>query len=70
MSKAALRNVAVGTIGLLSNPAEFAAAGGLTLPEQGGPISGTSQAGQAAVAQDASTAWLNPALGRHLHIRG
>ena len=31
MSKAVLRNVAVGTIGLLSNPAVFAAAGGLTL---------------------------------------
>ncbi len=39
----------------------LAAAGGLTLPEQGGPISGTSQDGQAAVARDASTAWLNPA---------
>ena len=35
----------------------FAQAGGLTRPEQGDPISGTSQVGQAAVARDASTAW-------------
>ncbi len=36
-------------------------AGGLYLPENGGPINGTAQAGSAAVARDAETAWLNPA---------
>ena len=35
--------------------------GGLALPEDGGPINGTAQAGSAAVARDAQTAWLNPA---------
>jgi len=35
--------------------------GGLSFPEDGGPINGTAQAGQAAVARDAQTAWLNPA---------
>lgn len=39
----------------------FAQSGGLTLSEQGGPISGTAQAGQTAIARDASTTWLNPA---------
>jgi len=39
----------------------FAQAGGLALPEDGGPINGTAQAGSAAVARDAQTAWLNPA---------
>jgi long-chain fatty acid transport protein len=53
--------IAVSTIALLWSSGVFSQAGGLTLPEQGGPISGTSQAGQAAVARDASTAWLNPA---------
>ena len=48
-------------VALLWSSSAFAQAGGLTLPEQGGPISGTSQAGQAAIARDASTAWLNPA---------
>jgi long-chain fatty acid transport protein len=56
------RNIIVASvIALLWSSGIFAQAGGLTLPEQGGPISGTSQAGQAAVARDASTAWLNPA---------
>ena len=36
-------------------------AGGIYLPEDGGPINGTAQAGSAAVARDAQTAWLNPA---------
>ena len=35
--------------------------GGLYLPESGGPINGTAQAGSAAVARDAEAAWLNPA---------
>ncbi len=39
----------------------FAQAGGIYLPEDGGPINGTAQAGSAAVARDAQTAWLNPA---------
>ena len=56
-----LRKVAASTAALLWSSGVFSQAGGLTLPEQGGPISGTSQAGQAAVAWDASTAWLNPA---------
>ncbi len=38
-----------------------AQAGGLYLPENGGPINGTAQAGSAAIARDAETAWLNPA---------
>ena len=36
-------------------------AGGLSLPETGGPIDGTAQAGSAAVARDAQTSRLNPA---------
>jgi len=36
-------------------------AGGLYLPENGGPSNGTAQAGSAALARDAETAWLNPA---------
>ncbi len=56
-----LRPVATGAAVLLSSRSAFAQAGGLALPEPGGPISGTSQAGQAAIARDASTAWLNPA---------
>ena len=36
-------------------------AGGLYLPENGGPINGTAQAGSGAVARDAETAFLNPA---------
>ena len=36
-------------------------AGGFYLPENGGPINGTAQAGSAAVARDAETAFLNPA---------
>jgi long-chain fatty acid transport protein len=35
--------------------------GGLYLPENGGPSSGTAQAGSGALARDAETAWLNPA---------
>jgi long-chain fatty acid transport protein len=35
--------------------------GGLYLPEHGGPATGTAMAGQAAIARDAQTAWLNPA---------
>ncbi len=58
---AALRRAAASSVVLLWSTAAFGQAGGLTFPEQGGPISGTSQAGQAAVARDASTAWLNPA---------
>ncbi len=38
-----------------------AQSGGLALTEDGGPINGTAQAGSAAVARDAQTAWLNPA---------
>ena len=38
-----------------------AQSGGFALSEDGGPINGTSQAGSAAVARDAQTAWLNPA---------
>ena len=56
-----LRSVAASTIAFLWSSGAFAQAGGLTLQEQVGPISGTSLAGQAAVARDASTAWLNPA---------
>lgn len=36
-------------------------AGGVFLPENGGPINGTAQAGSAAAARDAETAFLNPA---------
>jgi len=36
-------------------------AGGLYLPEGGGPVNGTAQAGSAALARNAETAWLNPA---------
>jgi long-chain fatty acid transport protein len=36
-------------------------AGGVYLPEGGGPVNGTAQAGSAALARDAETAWLNPA---------
>ena len=36
-------------------------AGGLYLPENGGPLNGTAQAGSGALARDAETAWLNPA---------
>ncbi len=46
---------------LLVSAAGVAQAGGLSLPEDGGPINGTAQAGSAAVARDAQTAWLNPA---------
>jgi long-chain fatty acid transport protein len=35
--------------------------GGIFLPEAGGPSNGTAQAGSAAVARDAETAYLNPA---------
>lgn len=35
--------------------------GGLYLPENGGPANGTAQAGSAATARDAETAFLNPA---------
>ncbi len=35
--------------------------GGLSLPEDGGPLNGTAQAGSAAIARDAQTAWTNPA---------
>ncbi len=38
-----------------------AQSGGLSLPEDGSPINGTAQAGSAAIARDAQTAWLNPA---------
>ncbi len=46
---AALRIVAPSAVALLWSSGAFAQAGGLTLPEQGGPISGTPQVGQAAV---------------------
>ncbi|MCP5518006.1 MAG: outer membrane protein transport protein [Verrucomicrobiales bacterium] len=39
----------------------IAQSGGLFLPENGGPSNGTAQAGSAALARDAETAWLNPA---------
>jgi long-chain fatty acid transport protein len=58
---AAFRCFAASAVALLCSSGALAQSGGLTLPEQGGPISGTAQAGQAAVARDASTAWLNPA---------
>ena len=48
------------SVGLLAGTAA-GQAGGFYLPENGGPISGTAQAGSAAVARDAETAWLNPA---------
>ena len=35
--------------------------GGLSLPEDGGPLNGTAQAGSAALARDAQTSWTNPA---------
>jgi long-chain fatty acid transport protein len=47
-------------IGLLSEDT-FGQAGGVYLPENGGPINGTAQAGSAAAARDAETAFLNPA---------
>ena len=39
----------------------LAQSGGLSLPEDGGPLNGTAQAGSAAIARDAQTAWTNPA---------
>ncbi len=39
----------------------MAQSGGLSLPEDGGPLNGTAQAGSAAIARDAQTAWTNPA---------
>ncbi len=53
--------LATGAVAFVSNSAAFGQFGGLAFPEQGGPISGTAQAGQVAVARDAATAWLNPA---------
>ncbi|MEO1130104.1 MAG: outer membrane protein transport protein [Planctomycetota bacterium] len=47
--------------GLAATPAALGQVGGLYLPENGGPASGTAMAGQAATARDAQTAWLNPA---------
>ena len=47
----------------------FAQSGGLALPEDGGPINGTAQAGSAAIARDAQTAWLNPAGMTRLESR-
>ena len=46
-----------------------AQSGGLALPEDGAPINGTAQAGSAAVARDAQTAWLNPAGMTRLESR-
>ncbi len=51
--------VSAGTL-LLASTAQ-GQAGGLYLPENGGPSNGTAQAGSAALARDAETAWLNPA---------
>ncbi len=39
----------------------LAQSGGLSFPEDGGPLNGTAQAGSAAIARDAQTAWTNPA---------
>jgi long-chain fatty acid transport protein len=47
--------------GLLFAATAHAQAGGLYLPENGGPSNGTAQAGSAALARDAETAFLNPA---------
>ncbi|GMQ75437.1 MAG: outer membrane protein transport protein [Gammaproteobacteria bacterium] len=58
---AALRRAATSSVVLLWSTVAFGQAGGIAFPAPGGPTSGTSQAGQAAVARDASTAWLNPA---------
>jgi long-chain fatty acid transport protein len=52
--------VVAGALLSIVNPAA-GQMGGLYLPETGGPINGTAQAGSAAVARDAQTAWLNPA---------
>lgn len=54
---------------LLFSGAVFAQSGGLALPEDGGPMNGTAQAGSAAVARDAQTAWLNPAGMTRLESR-
>ncbi len=46
---------------LLLASAALGQSGGVYLPENGGPSNGTAQAGSAAFASDAETAWLNPA---------
>jgi len=51
----------VGTGTLLLAGTARGQAGGLYMPENGGPANGTAQAGSAALARDAETAWLNPA---------
>jgi len=48
-------------ISLAASSMVLGQAGGLSLPEDGGPANGTAQAGSAALARDAQTAWLNPA---------
>ena len=62
MKRASLNLRAVLVAALLApTGTAFAQAGGLALPENGGPSNGTAQAGSAAIARDAETAWLNPA---------
>ncbi len=39
----------------------WAQSGGLSLPEDAGPLNGTAQAGSAAIARDAQTSWTNQA---------
>ncbi len=46
---------------LLQATMAFGQTGGLYFAENGGPSNGTAQAGSAAIASDAETAWLNPA---------
>ena len=53
--------VAVAIAASLIGTAAYAQSGGLFLPENGGPSNGTAQAGSAAIARDAETAFLNPA---------
>jgi len=53
--------VTVSACTLLLAGAAQGQAGGLYLPENGGPANGTAQAGSAALARDAETAYLNPA---------
>jgi long-chain fatty acid transport protein len=49
-------------VGVLANAGmALAQSGGLALPEDGGPLNGTAQAGSTALARDAQTSWTNPA---------
>ena len=60
------RRIAVSCLGLAAGPLlcvgnAAGQAGGIYLPENGGPSNGTAQAGSAAIARDAETSFLNPA---------